>query len=231
MNSQWLIICGILAASDAAAETDHKHHHGGMIFHTVVAEVAACDDRQHVDIDGRVGGDTHKFTYKIEGERHESEWETAEVWALYSRNVSTFWDAQVGIRQDMEPKSHAYLTAGASGLAPYFFETEAHLFVRDDGKVSARLRQENDLLLTQKWIVQPFIEIEAHAQDDLKTHIGAGFSSAEIGLQTRYEITRRFAPFIEVKHETKLGETAAIARRLGEDQSETVIMAGVRAMF
>lgn len=231
MNSQWLIVCGVLASSAAVAETYHKHHHGGMIFHTVVAEIAAGDARQHVDIDGRIGGDTHKFAYKIEGERHDGDWETAEVWALYSRNVSTFWDAQLGIRQDVEPKSHTYLTGGVSGLAPYFFETEAHLFVRDDGKLSARLRQENDLLLTQKWILQPFVEIEAHAEDDLKNHTGAGFSSAEIGLQTRYEVTRRFAPFVEVKYETKLGETAAHARRAGEDRHETVIMAGVRAMF
>jgi uncharacterized protein involved in copper resistance len=54
-------------------------------------------------------------------------WKSAEFLALYSRNISTFWDAQAGIRYDTKPESTAYLTLGINGLAQQWFETEAHL--------------------------------------------------------------------------------------------------------
>ena len=85
-----------------------------------------------------------------------------------------------------------------NGLAPYFFETEAHIFISEEGYVSANIRQENDLLLTQKLILQPYAEINLFAQDVPDRDIGAGISDGKIGLQTRYEITRKFAPYVDI---------------------------------
>jgi copper resistance protein B len=150
---------------------------------------------------------------------------------MYSRNVAEFWDAQVGIRYDEQPNSTAYMVAGFEGLAPYFFETEAHLFVSDEGDVSARIRQENDLLITQKLIAQPYIEVNFSAQDVLEQEIGAGLTSGEFGIQTRYEITRKFAPYIDARYERKFGETSNIAKEHGENQDDFIASVGLRVMF
>jgi copper resistance protein B len=149
----------------------------------------------------------------------------------YSRNVDTFWDVQAGIRHDFQPTSTTYAVVGVNGLAPYFFETEAHLFVSDEGDVSARLRGERGLLLTQKLILQPYAEINLYAQDVPENDIGAGFSSGEIGLQTRYEFTRKFAPYVDVRYSRKFGETSSIAKGNGEDNDEFIGSVGLRLMF
>ena len=121
--------------------------------------------------------------------------------------------------------------AGFEGLAPYFFETEAHVFVSDEGDVSARLRQERDFLITQRLIVQPYLEANLYAQDVADQEVGAGLANAEFGIQTRYEITRKFAPCVDVRYERKFGETSSIAKKNGEDNDDFIASLGLRLMF
>ncbi len=214
---------------------EHLNEHGGQIFHafTLEADVGAGqhDPIASWDFDGWVGGDVHKLHLKSEGEAVDSKTESVEFWAMYSRNVATFWDAQVGIRQDTQSPSIPYLVAGFEGLAPYFFETEAHVFVSDEGDVSARLRQERDFLITQRLIVQPYLEANLYAQDVADQEVGAGLANAEFGIQTRYEITRKFAPCVDVRYERKFGETSSIAKKNGEDNDDFIASLGLRLMF
>ena len=120
---------------------------------------------------------------------------------------------------------------GVNGLAPYFFETEAHLFISDEGDVSARLRREHDLLITQRLILQSYVEVNLFAQDVPEQDIGAGLTDAEIGLQTRYEFTRKFAPYVDVRYERKFGETSSIAKNNGDDNDDFIAALGLRLMF
>jgi copper resistance protein B len=214
---------------------DMKKEHGGGTFHSFHLETDyGAGEHGSVatwDLDGWIGGDENKLWFKNEGERADNNLEQAELWAMYSHNISTFWDAQAGIRYDFKPKGTAYLTLGFDGLAPYFFETEAHLFVSDEGDVTARLREENDFLLTQKLILQPYAEINLSAQDIEEQDIGAGLTDGEIGLQTRYEITRKFAPYIDVRYERKFGQTSSIAKENGEDNDDVIGSVGLRLMF
>lgn len=223
-------------AQDHSAHADMAHEHGGGIFHmfrleTDVGSNTDGTSLQGWDLDGWIGTDENKLWLKSEGERADNKLESAEFWALYSRNVSTFWDAQAGIRYDTKPESTAYLTLGINGLAPYWFETEAHLFVSEHGDVTARLRQENDLLLTQQLILQPYVEVNLSAQDVHEQDIGAGVTDGKIGLQTRYEFTRKFAPYVDVHYGRKFGETSSIAKNHGEDNDELVGAIGLRLMF
>lgn len=183
------------------------------------------------DFDGWIGGDYNKIWLKSEGERSDGETEQAEFWALYSRNVATFWDVQAGIRHDTQPQSTNYFVFGIEGLAPYFIETEAHLFISDEGNFTARLRREHDLLITQRLILQPYGEINLSAQDVPEQEIGAGFTEGEIGLQTRYEFTRKFAPYVDFRYERKFGETSSIAKDEGEDNDDFIAAVGLRLMF
>jgi len=228
-----VLLVGALARTAWAA--DMAHEHGDQTFHKFVAEVDMGQDRDDVhaswDVDGWVGGDVNKLHIKTEGEISDAVTQSAEFWALYSRNVSEFWDVQTGVRQDTQPESTSYLVAGVEGLAPYFFETEAHLFLSDEGDLSVRIHQENDLLITQQLVLQPYAEVNLFAQDVPDQDIGKGLSSGEIGVQLRYEIIRKFAPYVDVKYERAFGETAFIARRHGEARDDMIMAAGVRLMF
>jgi copper resistance protein B len=183
------------------------------------------------DFKGWAGGDTHKLWLKSEGQYRAGNLEDAEVWALYSRAVSTFWDVQAGLRRDIKPYATSYLTVGLNGLAPYFIETEAHLFVSDAGDVSLRLRGETDFLFTQQLILQPYVETRLFATDIPAQDIGAGLSSGQVGLQTRYEITRKLAPYFDISYSQKFGRTASFAEDEGQESGALVAAIGLRLMF
>lgn len=209
---------------------------GQSIFNRFVLESEVGESRDGTikswDFDGWIGSDEHKLWLKSEGEKVSGKsTEQAEFWAMYSHNIATFWDAQVGIRHDTVPDSTTYLVTGFEGLAPYFFETEIHLFVSEDGDLTARLHQENEFLITQRLITQPYIELNLSAQDVPEQEIGSGFTSGEFGIQTRYELTRKFAPYIDFKYERKFGETSGIARKDGENRDDFIASVGLRLMF
>lgn len=232
-----LIMLGLSSPAHAQENNHHPadHQHGSEIWHmfTLETDYGAGQEGPVAswDLDGWIGTDENKLWLKSEGEDSDGSLEQAEFWALYSRNASDFWDAQIGLRHDTQPVSTSYLVLGIEGLAPYFVETEAHLFVSDEGDVSARLRREHDLLLTQRLIFQPYVEINLSAQDVEEQEIGAGFTEGEIGLQTRYEITRKFAPYVDLRYERKFGETSSIAKDSGEDNDDFIAAVGLRLMF
>ncbi|MGN6424428.1 MAG: copper resistance protein B [Asticcacaulis sp.] len=239
-----LVLSVALASAAAAAHADDMSAHmgaghEGSVFHAIRLETdLGRYDGQSTrswDLDGWVGGDDNKLWLKSEGELSGAKTEHAEVWALYSRNIATFWDAQMGVRQDVRPsgvrEGHSYLVAGVNGLAPYFFESEAHVFVRDDGAISARLKQENEILLTNRLILKPQVEVNFNGRKDLDQHLGTGLTDASLQLQTRYEITRQFAPYVAVTWQTKFGQTADMARAIDEKPSSTQVTAGIRWLF
>lgn len=225
------VIASMLCAPAFAAE-----EHGGAIHHAfqLQAGVGSRDDGMGFadwDFHGWIGTDENKLWLKSEGEREHGVTESAEFWAMYSRTISTFWDAQIGARHDTQLDPLTYAVVGFTGLAPYFLETEAHLFVSEDGDISARLHQETELLLTQKLILHPYVEANFFAQDVPELEVGAGLSSAELGIQTRYELTRAFATYVDIKYERQFGETSAIAKRHGEDNHAVIGTLGISLLF
>ena len=241
MNSVKSLALGLmltcLPTLSPAAEAMPEH--GGAIFHAIRLETglghAQRQDTATWDLDGWVGGDTNKLWLKSEGELADSKTEQAEVWALYSRKASTFWDTQIGVRQDLQTsgggRAHTYLAAGVNGLAPYFFETEAHVFLRDDGALSARLRQENEILLTNRLIFRPRLEVNLNSRADPRNGLGTGLTDASLGLQARYEFTRGFAPYVDLKYQKTFGQTKNFARLRGEKPDTTTLSAGIRWLF
>lgn len=240
MRTKILTAFLLMAFSSPAFAEEKPHHpadhqHGSEIWHMFQLETDYGAGQEGPvaswDLDGWVGTDENKLWLKSEGERSDGHLEQAEFWALYSRNIAEFWDVQAGIRHDTQPTSTTYLALGFEGLAPFFVETEAHLFVSDEGDLTARLRREHDLLLTQRLILQPYLEINLSAQDVEEQEIGAGLTDGEVGLQARYEITRKFAPYIDLRYERKFGETASFAEDEGEDNDDFVAALGIRFMF
>lgn len=230
-----LALCLSAMTSSLYAADNHIKEHGGEIFHKFRLEAGygATDGKatKDMDMDGWVGTDENRLWVKSEAQRTEGQTEKMQLWILYSRNVSTFWDFQAGMRADLQPDALTYFVLGVDGLAPYFSETEAHLFISREGDVSARLKQRNDFLVTQRLILQPYFEASVYAQAVKHRNIGAGLSQAELGMQARYEFTRKFAPYLDIKYERKFGETASIVRDANEDVDAFVGTVGLRLMF
>ena len=185
------------------------------------------------DAEGWIGGDYDKLWIKTEGEKVlDGGVEHAEVQVLYSRLISPFWDLQAGIRYDPEPDpTRGFAVFGIQGLAPLFYEVEAAAFISHEGDVSARVEAEYDLLITQRLILQPRVEMNFAAQDVEKLGIGSGLNDVELGLRLRYEIVRKVAPYVGVSWTRKVGRTADYADRAGEDVDTLSFVTGIRLWF
>ncbi|MBT8077882.1 MAG: copper resistance protein B [Gammaproteobacteria bacterium] len=179
------------------------------------------------DVQGWAGGDYHRLWLKSEGDRHE-----AELQLLYSRAVSPFFDLQLGIRHDLDPRpSRSHAVVGLQGLAPHWFEVDAALFLSDEGVLSARLEAEYDLRLTQRLILQPRAETEAGFGDDDELGLGRGVRQLDLSLRLRYEIRRKLAPYLGFGWRRAFGDTADFLELDGEDSSGYFAVAGLRFWF
>lgn len=191
------------------------------------------DDAYAWEAQGRIGTDYDKLAVKTEGAQVlDGDLEEAEVQVLYSRLVSTFFDAQVGVRYDFKPEpERAFAVIGFQGLAPQFFELDTALFVSEDGDVSARVEAEYELLITQRLVLQPVVEVNVAAQEVEELGIGSGLTDIEAGLRLRYEIMREFAPYIGIHYERDFFNTADFTRDEGEEVDDLSFVAGVRFFF
>ncbi|AFU44946.1 copper resistance B family protein [Acidovorax sp. KKS102] len=179
---------------------------------------------QSLSVDGWIGGDFNRLWYQFDGERAGGRIEAAELQLLYGRYIAPFWDAQVGLRHDARPGKRNYLTLGVRGLAPYAFDVDLKLFVRDDGKVSARTRFENDFLLTNRFVARPYVNVEWSASN-VDATVRRGLYQADFGLQARYEFNRQFAPYVDVSR------TFYPRAQSGGPRPATTVRAGLRVIF
>ena len=72
-----------------------------------------------------------------------------------------------------------------------------------------------DLLITQRLIVQPQFEINFYSKEDPSRSVGSGLSDLDTGLRIRYEISRKFAPYIGFAYTQYFGESARFTRDAG----------------
>ncbi|MDX8357950.1 copper resistance protein B [Sphingopyxis terrae] len=212
--------------------------HGGGSISTIMldqAEVRVGSGETTYSWDGeaRFGGDIDKLVIKSEGEgAFGGAFDRGEGQLLWSRAIGPYFDLQTGLRQDVGPgPSPTYAVLGVEGLAPYWFDVEAALFLSDKGDVTARIEGSYDQRITQRLILQPSAELNVALQDVREQGIGAGLSSAELGLRLRYEIAREFAPYLGYVWEGKIGRSAQLARAVGNDPSRSSVVAGIRFWF
>lgn len=194
-----------------------------------------ADDALRFNTAGWIGGDYNRLWLYTEGTKPDNgKLEDADVQVLYGRLVAPFWDLQAGIRyfkarEDVPSRNSAVL--GVQGLAPYRFGVQAATFVSERGDVSARAEIEYELLLTQRWILQPRFATNVALQEVEEQGVGSGLNDLELGLRLRYEIKREFAPYIGVSWHDRYGGTARFARERGEDVGAWSLVAGLRLWF
>ena len=120
---------------------------------------------------------------------------------------------------------------GVQGMAPYKFEVAATAYLGDGGRSMFTAEIEYELLFTSRLVLQPLVEVAFMGRADPLRGTGSGLSSVEAGLRLRYEISRRFAPYIGVAYERAHGGTADHRRDAGEAVRDTRWVAGVRWWF
>ncbi|MBS0384600.1 MAG: copper resistance protein B [Proteobacteria bacterium] len=214
-----------------------RHEHGDTVISKVMLNLAeyqvhSGEDGYRWDGEAWIGGDINRLVLKSEGEGSRSSVDAAEVQALFSRAIGPYFDLQVGVRHDFEPgRQRSYGALGIEGVAPYWFDVSAALFLSDHGDVLGRLEGRYDLRLTQRFILQPRVEANLSADDAPEIGAGRGLSNLELGLRLRYEVRREFAPYIGVSFDRKFNGAADYARAHGEEASQTSFVMGVRTWF
>lgn len=180
-----------------------------------------------------IGTDLDKLWLRSEGERDgEGRTESADLEVLYGRAIAPWWDVVAGVRHDFQPgRSQDFAALGIVGLAPYKFEVEATAYIGESGQTAARVEAEYETLLTNRLILQPLVEVNFYGKTDAERGIGSGLSTAEVGMRLRYEITRRFAPYVGIEAERAFGRTADFRREHGESIDDARVVAGVRIWF
>ncbi len=232
-----MVFCLLLAAPLWATAQGRPELMDDGIFYQVLfdeLEIADLGGEEAIAWDGQawVGTDTRRLWIKTEGERVSGDRDEVEFQLLYSRAIAPYWDLQVGFRHDFDPKpSEDWAVLSIRGLAPYFFEVEGELFIGNGGQIELRFEADYELLITQRFVLSPNIELNMFREDDQQLGIGSGLSELGLGVRMRYEIRRELAPYIGLRWIRKYGATADFAKVAGTDKREVEFFAGFRFWF
>ncbi|WP_034998775.1 copper resistance protein B [Beijerinckia mobilis] len=151
--------------------------------------------------------------------------------ALYSRALSTYFDLQAGVRVDADSgPTRTWGAIGFQGLALYFFDIETTAYFSSRG-VAGRITGSYDILLTNRLILQPQVELNFYSASDAARNVGKGLSDIDAGLRLRYEGYRQFAPYIGVTYAGTFGQAAQFSRLQNERVRDLRFTFGVRSWF
>jgi len=89
---------------------------------------------------------------------------------------------------------------------------------------------EYELLLTQRLVLQPRLDIMAFSKTDADLGRGSGLSTIKAGARLRYELGRQFAPYFGFERINRYGDTANL-KPFGRSRTETHWVLGVKFWF
>lgn len=220
----YALLLAVVAVDSSAEE---------MLFGAVAAhrfEWQFDKEQLFFDIEANYGSDEHQFISKFEGHKSDGGDTDYSAQFLYGKPVSPFFDLLLGIEVLGEgSEATGGIALGFEGMAPQRIELDAHATLTEDGDVLLHGEFEREILLTQKLVLAPRIEISA-ALTDIEA-IDAGFTELSVDLRARYEITRKFAPYVGVSWQRAFGDTGRLLEAAGEDDSEVVALLGASFWF
>lgn len=223
---------------------DHSAHlkeHGGQIYQQTTLQSKwlhrpDAQDAVKSELESRIGTDENKVFIKIHADKAESQRTEYDAKLLYSRNIADFWDVQTGIRYRNDQnrlidQEQVDAVLGLHGLAPYFFETDAYFYLGQDQRLSFSLETERDLLLTQKLILKPYLEMNLIFSDHSDHAQQSGIDRAQFGIETRYEVSKMWMPFIDIAYAYEQSQSATAGQLDTASHRDWSYGAGLRLKF
>jgi copper resistance protein B len=171
-------------------------------------ELRAGDGGDSFRWDGEAwaGTDANRLVIKSEGFVRAGAVEDGQHELLYAHPISAFFDLQAGVRYDLDAlPSRGWAALGIEGLAPYFFKVAATAYASDGRHLAAKVTGSDEVLLTQRLIFEPQVELNAYSRPDSARDVAAGVSQIDAGVRLRYEVRRKFAPYLGVTYQRVLG--------------------------
>ena len=153
--------------------------------------------------------------------------------ALWDHAIAPYWGLQLGARHDFgeDPIATGRLSA-CRVWHPTGSRSRRRIYVGPSGRTAARVELQYDLLLTQRLILQPDIEVTLYGKSDPERAIGSGFSTLDLGLRLRYEIhpsvrtVRRCGVHAKVRQ-----DRGPCTRQQSRHHPRSQFVIGVRAWF
>ena len=182
--------------------------------------------------EGWVGDDYNRLWLKSEGTVTEGRSADGEQEAFYSRPISTYFDVQAGDRYDLDSfRGRGWAAFGVEGFAPYLFTLAATAYAGEQGRFAFKISGSNEIHFTQRLILEPQAELNVYTKDDAARRIGSGASDLDAGLRLRYEIARKFAPYVGLTYEKHFGRTGDFAKLEGDREDDLRLALGIRSWF
>ena len=224
------------AAQPYVAEFPPVHDNmifGHILFNQLEGRSNGPDNELRWDGEAWIGADWNKLWLKSEG-FFNGKLDDGLHELLYGRPIPflRYFDWQVGLRYDGDSFAPRYWAAfGVEGLAPQFFELEATLYIRDAGHFASRFTGSYDIFLTNRLILQPQLEMNFYSKEDTSRVLGKGLAELDTGLRLRYEISRKFAPYIGFAYTQQCGGTASLVRKEGGIVYDPRVAFGIRMWY
>lgn len=224
---------------------DHKKEHGGQISSSAVLDQSwRSNFKGHSEFHSKnefeIGTDENKIRVEIEAKKPTAEASEYNAKLLYSHMMSDFWDIQAGVIDQRErieindkekSKDHFSAAFGLQGLAPYFIETSMYLSVGKHDYVAFNLEAERDILITQKLITQPYIELDTVLNDHSHHAEKTGLREASLGLEIRYEITKLVMPYLDIAYHYERETEWNDEQRTSKSEKDWMYGLGIKFKF
>ena len=247
-ESSWALILGFLAVIvvPASAQTPGADPNSAAPFgypvgdqrtyiHGLLQEFEGrlgSDSSFRWEGEGWVGGDFNRLWVKSEGEVTRGRVEDAQQELFYSHPISTYFDLQAGGRYDLDSRrGRGWSAFSVEGFAPYDLTVSASAYAGDSGHYASKLQAADEIHFTQRLILEPQAELNVYTRSDPARRIGSGLSDLDAGLRFRYEVTRKFAPYLGLTYEKMFAKSADFVRRDGDRADDLRVTAGLRSWF
>ncbi|MGH7879483.1 MAG: copper resistance protein B, partial [Candidatus Binataceae bacterium] len=205
-----------------------------LLFDELEGRSNGPDNEFRWDGGGWLGTDMNRLRFKSEGFVERGRATDGDTEALYDRPIAflKYFDVQAGVRYDLDSsRGRTWGALGLEGLMPYWFQFAPTFYFSDRGHFAGKLVGSYDLLITNRLIAQPEFELNFYSKRDPARGIGSGLSDLDTGLRIRYEISRKFAPYIGFAYAGAFGETAKFLREEGGNASDPRFIFGTRVWY
>jgi copper resistance protein B len=192
------------------------------------------------DGEGWIGTDMNKLWFKSEGFLEHGIASDGDTEALYDRPIPhlKYFDVQAGVRYDLDSfPGRTWGAVGVEGLAPYWFQLEPTFYFSNGGRVAGKITASYDLLITNRLILQPEIEMNFYSRAEPARGTGSGLSDLDGGVRLRYELfrdpalSRKVAPYVGFAYTQTFGQAATFTRAEGGIVHDPRFIFGTRLWY